>query len=78
LFQIVEVIDRVVRVIDLLYLWDDSGGEVETSLWQGPLSFLIFSIEIDSGAAAEEMASFCIQVFIHGMLCQGRKTATPL
>ena len=31
LLQIVEMTDRVVTVIGLLYFWDVSGGEVETS-----------------------------------------------
>ena len=50
LLQIVGVTDRVVAVIGLIYFWDASGGEVETSSsWRSRLYFLLFVMESDSG-----------------------------
>jgi hypothetical protein len=52
LLQMVMMIDRVVTVIGLLYVWDVDSGEVETySIWQDRLSFLIPRIEVGSGFA---------------------------
>ena len=62
LFQIVEVIARVVMMIDKLYC-DVSGGEVETSsLWQCQLYFLVFKIKTNSEGVIFEMAKlWCME-----------------
>ena len=50
LLQVVEMIDRVVTMIDLLYFWDVSGGEVDTPpLWQDRPSFLVSKIKCGDG-----------------------------